>query len=75
MATMGRKPTGVTPQTQARIPADLKALAQAEATRRGISLSELICAGLRHELQRGPVEIAGQAAIEALRAEGYTVEK
>ncbi|MBB6053303.1 hypothetical protein [Armatimonas rosea] len=72
---MGRKPTGVTPQTQARIPADLKALAQAEATRRGISLSELICEGLRHELERGPAEIAGQAAIEALRAEGYTVEK
>ncbi len=75
MGTMGRKPTGVTPQTQARIPADLKTLAQAEAVRRGISLSELICEGLRHELERGPVEVAGHAAIEALRAEGYTVEK
>lgn len=67
---MGRKPTGLTAQTQTRIPAELKALAQAEAKRRGISLAELICEGLRHELQRGPIEIAGKAAIEALRAEG-----
>lgn len=72
---MGRKPTGVTPQTQARIPADLKALAQVEAARRGISLSELICEGLRHELERGPVEVAGQAAIEALRAEGWSLHR
>lgn len=72
---MGRKPTGVTPQSQVRVPPDLKARAQAEAKRRGISFSELACMALEHELERGPVEIAGQAAVEALRAEGYTVEK
>ena len=61
------------------MPPELKARADAEAARRGISLAELMRLALERELastdERGPVEIAGHAAIEALRAEGYTVEK
>ena len=61
------------------MPPDLKARADQEAVRRGISLAELVRTALEHELERSgersPVEVAGQGAIEALRAEGYTVEK
>jgi len=71
--SVGRTPIGK--QVPLRLSDDLKTRAETEATRRGISLAELMRTALEHEMERGPVEVAGQGAIEALRAEGYTVEK
>ena len=56
------------------LPPELKERADAEAQRRGISVAELMRVALEHELERGPAEVAGQAAIEALRAEGMLKE-
>ena len=61
---MGRTPIGK--QVPVAMPPDLKARADAEALKRGISLAELMRAALEHELERsqlgiserGPVEIA-----------------
>lgn len=68
---VGRKSIG--PQVPVAMPPDLKARADAEAARRGISLAELMRLALERELERGPVEMIGQAAVEALRAEGFQV--
>ena len=65
---MGRTPIGK--QTPIRLSEDLKGRAEAEALRRGVSLAALIRHAIEHELECGPVEVAGQAAVKALRAQG-----
>lgn len=74
---VGRR--GIGKQVPVAMPPELKGRADQEATRRGISLAELVRLALERELdsngERGPVEIVGQAAIEALQAEGYLIKK
>lgn len=73
--SVGRKPTGKTPQTPIMLPPELKARAQAEAERRGISLAELIRESLEHELAGDAARLAGMGAIERLTSAGYTLTK
>jgi len=63
-----------------RLGDELQARADAEAKRRGISLSALVRVALERELteaqeerDRGAVESAGRAAVDALRAGGWLV--
>ena len=74
---VGRTPIGK--QVPVALPPELKERADAEALRRGISLAKLMRLALERELdqtgERGPVEIASQAAVEALRAEGWHLNR
>jgi len=73
---VGRTPIGK--QVALRLGDELQAQADAEAKRRGISLSALVRLALERELaeaqetrERGAVESAGRAAVDALKAGGW----
>lgn len=74
---VGRTPIGK--QVPVALPPELKERADAEAQRRGISLAKLMRLALERELdqpgERGLALVVGEAAIEALRAEGWEIKR
>jgi len=76
MANITANPEARDVRLEARVPPELKAIAQQTAARRGLSLSSFLCQALWNEIERASdqhrviaLSVADSAAVDALLAD------